>query len=129
MLKNHSLPVLWRWTDLALVLGIFGITVALVAGYHPAPGKNAVISVDGKAVAAYSLGNPEQEIAVNGALGPVVIQVGGGRVRIVKAPCPHQLCVKQGGISAAGQALVCLPSRLMIVVTGPDSEKTDALAY
>ena len=41
-----------------------------------------------------------------------------GRIRVLEADCPDQICVKQGFISDSGLPIVCLPHKLMIEITG-----------
>jgi hypothetical protein len=129
LLSDSPLPPRWRGTDGILIILVLLAAVALTAWYRPGPGKNAVISVDGKTVASYPLAGEAQTVTVEGDLGPVTIRLEEGKIRITQSPCPHQLCVKQGAVQAAGQTIVCLPNRLVIEITGPDSGKTDGLAY
>jgi hypothetical protein len=127
-MDNPLVPPLWRWTDFVLIPAVIALAVALVSGYRPAPGKNVTISVDGKTLASYPLGE-ERTVTVTGSLGPVDIQIEKTGVRIERVPCPHQRCVKQGEIKSAGQVLICLPSRLVVEITGPDTARADGLAF
>lgn len=42
-------------------------------------------------------------------------------VQVAWADCPTQDCVRTGLISRGGQSIVCLPARIIIQLTGPDS--------
>ena len=47
----------------------------------------------------------------------------GGEAWIEDADCPDRLCVKQGRISRNGQAVTCLPHKLVITVeSGKETE-------
>ena len=48
--------------------------------------------------------------------GRIIIEA--GTVRMEDADCPDKLCVKQGRISRAGQSIICLPNRLVIIIYG-----------
>ena len=46
------------------------------------------------------------------------IQVEHGRIRVLEAGCPDQVCVNQGYISDGTVPIVCLPNRLVIEIVG-----------
>jgi hypothetical protein len=60
---------------------------------------------------------------------------GSGQVRIEESSCPDKVCVKTGWISRPGQAIVCLPHRIVVRIEGGgkishDSESNlDAITY
>ena len=41
-----------------------------------------------------------------------------GRIRVLEADCPDQICVHQGFISDGTEPIVCLPNKLIIQITG-----------
>ncbi|RKI70159.1 NusG domain II-containing protein [bacterium 1xD42-67] len=47
-----------------------------------------------------------------------LISVEQGRIRVLEADCPDQICVDQGWISDGTVPIVCLPHRLMIQIVG-----------
>lgn len=49
-----------------------------------------------------------------------------GRVRMLHADCPDQLCVRMGWTDSAAKPIVCLPNGVTVVVTG-GSEERDAV--
>lgn len=100
---------------LAVLAGSIGLFPWLRGG---ATGQAAVVRVDNEVVATLAL-HEERELVVQGPLGETVIQVQAGKVRVVRDPGPRQLCVLQGWISRAGEALVCLPNRVMVQIPGP----------
>lgn len=67
-------------------------------------------------------------LTVTTDLGTNVVEVRDGRVRVREADCPHQDCVEQGWIDAAGQEIVCLPHRLYVEVVGADASDVDLTA-
>ena len=127
-LKN-SLPPRWRCTDFVLITFVLLLAASMVVLYKPGAAENVVISVNGKAIASYPLAGDVQEVRVQGTLGPVTVRLGQDGARIIESLCPHQLCVKQGAIHGGGQTIICLPNHLAVEITGPDSGRTDAVAY
>lgn len=90
------------------------------------PGARAVVWVNGKRVAWYPLEGAESRDSVQGALGSVVVEHGHGDIRILSAPCPGKLCVKQGAVHRTGGKLVCVPSRVVVSIEG-DASGQDGL--
>lgn len=57
-----------------------------------------------------------------------VISVHEGRVSMAHANCPDGYCVRQGAISHGGEAIICLPHRLVIELYGVEESGLDAIA-
>ena len=49
-----------------------------------------------------------------------------GRIRVVEANCPDQVCVNQGWIKDSALPIVCLPNKLILEITGGE-ETADAI--
>ena len=47
-----------------------------------------------------------------------VLEVERGRVRMLRADCPDQICVHQSWSSAAAKPIVCLPNRVTVILSG-----------
>lgn len=52
----------------------------------------------------------------------LLIEIDNFRVRILKSSCQKKLCMKQGWISTAGSAIICLPLKLLVRIK--DREET-----
>jgi hypothetical protein len=90
-------------------------------------GDTAEVLVDGRIRARIALDHPGV-IWVDGRLGPVELMVEGGTIRIADAPCPHKVCVRMGRKRRAGDTIVCVPSRLLVRITGsPTQQEVDAI--
>ncbi len=114
------------WLDLPVLSGL------LLAGgwfwFHGtgAKGRRAEAWLDGKRVAWWELSGATARDTLLTGIGPLVVEHGNGRVRIVQAPCPNHVCMKQGDASRANERLVCAPSRVVVVVLGnPDEAGKD----
>ncbi len=75
--------------------------------------SDVVIELAGKPEYTYPL-NVDRTFSVKGPIGAAVIEIKGGKVRVAEAPCPNQICVKEGWISRG--AIVCVPNRLVVIV-------------
>ena len=94
---------------LAAALAVFLIP----AMFAPPTNGEAVVSRGGEILAALPLGRDGvTEFAADSH--PFAVEVSGGRVRVLHADCPDQVCVRSGWIRYGGQSLVCLPYRVIV---------------
>lgn len=84
-------------------------------------GERAMVWIDGRRAAWYPLGGSIAIDSVQGALGPVVLEHGDGAIRVLRAPCPGHLCMRQGVVHRSGEKLVCVPSRVVVTIEGGSS--------
>lgn len=89
--------------------------------------SEALVLVNGENWARLNL-SYEQNLEVPGRLGVSHIEVRNGEARFVNSPCPTKQCLLQGGISDAGEAVVCLPNMVSIKVLGADP-RFDAISF
>jgi hypothetical protein len=90
-------------------------------------GTAVIIRSGGKVVTETSL-DRDRDFEIQGPLGTTLIQVENRRVRIARDPSPRQYCVKQGWLSQAGEAALCLPNQVAIELVGA-IKHYDSLAY
>ncbi|MCG0275250.1 MAG: NusG domain II-containing protein [Thermosediminibacteraceae bacterium] len=92
----------------------------------------AVIEVNGKEYQKISLGKdgPKLQLKVPGAMGDLVLEVDRYRVRVLSSDCPDKDCIRQGWASRPGQALVCLPNRVVVkIVNNKSSGELDGVSF
>jgi len=79
----------------------------------------AVIMSQGKQVRRINLSaGGRSSFAVQGRSGYSTVEIEGGRIRMLNAPCSGQICVKQGWIEHSGQTIVCIPEEMLIRIEG-----------
>lgn len=112
----------------ALVLALvgFGAVFAWMEG-PGGQGSRATAYVGGKPIAWWALSGDLRRDTVAGEIGPVVVEYGQGSIRIVRAPCPNHLCLRQGRATHSHDRLVCVPSRLVIALEGAATRKEEPL--
>ncbi len=86
----------------------------------------AVVSVEGVEVERLPFADAEREYQNNGYT--VHVRVTPDGVRVDRADCPTQDCVRTGTVSRPGQSIVCLPARIVVTVAGAADEGVDAVA-
>ena len=83
------------------------------------------ITVDGEDYGTWSLSKNET-IKIGETN---VCEIKDGKVRMIKADCPDQLCVKQSPVDKNGGMIVCLPNKVIIEGKGaPVSAQTSGAA-
>src|SRR6185295_13654809 len=106
------------------------VALAILAGaalglpYLSAPfGGRAEVYLGKEKVARLALSGPRRELAVATALGPLRLEYGQGGVRVMSAPCPNKLCMRQGLVARSGMSIICLPCRVRVEIEGGPKEK------
>jgi hypothetical protein len=108
------------WGDYLVIVGVLVgalVTIPLLRETAQASGRWAIVRLDGQIVHQLSLAK-DQEVTVVGPAGETVIQVQGGRVRVLRSPGAQEICMRQGWIYKPGEALICLPNHVTIEIPG-----------
>lgn len=84
-------------------------------------GATVVVRSDGKVYGTYSLYEDQTIEVLNGNhINKIIIK--DGHVQMIEANCHNQLCINQGSISKGNQAIVCLPNRVVIEISGGEED-------
>jgi hypothetical protein len=83
-----------------------------------ATGTSIVVQIDGRTVYKASLGEP-RTFDVQGALGPVTVEIRDGKAAITHSDCPNHICVRTGWRSKSGEIIVCVPNKTVVRIAGP----------
>lgn len=118
---------------LAAALVAVGLMGMYAMGAH-GTGKSVVVELDGKEVYSCRIyeGMAPVEFRVDAGNGRYnVVSVTYEEVKIKEANCPDQVCVKLGAIRHVGQAIVCLPHRVVVKIKGSyeDTNDVDDIAF
>jgi hypothetical protein len=71
----------------------------------------------------------EETVVTSGPLGDTVVEVRGGRARILSSPCANQTCIASGYIHSQGQWVACLPNGVFLSIEGGNNGGLDASAW
>lgn len=120
-----------------LLAGFAGLWLNLQRSGAPQQ-KYLTIHVDNRAVAELSFA-PEDCFTYSFPYGQgrhqATLEIEGGRVRLLPLPeelCPRGVCSHTGWISRSYESIVCLPNRIMIVISqapGGKEGDIDSLTY
>ena len=113
-----------RKKDLFLLLCIVAAASVIALFMRLAGGANGTeitVSVDGETFGTYSL-FVDRTIDVENEFGHNRIIIKGGSAYIESADCPDKYCMTYKPISKTNENIICLPHRLVVRVTGAESE-------
>lgn len=104
------------WLIGILLLLLLSAGAALWLGGRSAPGMVANIYQDGVCIDSIDLSQVTgaETYTVECDAGTNVIRVEPGRICILEADCPDQVCVRTGWLTDSAAPIVCLPHRLVI---------------
>jgi hypothetical protein len=113
---------LWSATtaaDRLVSIGLIVLSVVLAAAlrFSSSAPDRAIVTVDGAEVARLALAESGRTV-VEGRLGPVLIEVADGGVRVAESGCPQRLCVAMGTKRHAGEVLACVPNAVVVRLEG-----------
>jgi hypothetical protein len=110
-----TLTVADRVLCVVLLVGSLTLLVGLRASRDtPA---TAVVTVERAEVARLPL-DREARVTIAGALGPVIVEVRDGAVRVAESPCPERICMAAGWKRHAGDVIACVPSGVLVRLVG-----------
>lgn len=121
MMSAENKHIRKKKKELVLILVILAVSALLYAGTRiifSKPPMRVEISVDGTVIQTLDL-NKDTDLTVegwNGGTNHVVIK--DGTVHVTEASCPDKVCVNQGTIRRTGEAIICLPNRMIARITG-----------
>lgn len=112
---------------LTLLAGLFFTAWIYTTTWHGDAPQRVIVRAQGKVVAEASI-HEHRRIAAQGPLGVSQIEIADNRVRVASDPSPRQYCVKQGWLSRAGDAALCLPNQVSVELLGA-SKRFDSVSY
>lgn len=108
-------------SDIILIAVLSILSLGSIAAFRNVglTGNHAIVEVNGKRMLDLPL---DQDIrtSVDGPLGKTVVVVEAETVRIVESPCHDHICMNMGRIRYVGEALVCVPNRVFVTITGDE---------
>lgn len=110
--------------DVLLISGIIALSLYLYIGpgfVYKTEVRTALVIVDGI--------KRQIDISKDGAVDIIDkfrVEVRSGRIRILSSDCPKQICKHAGWISRPGESLICVPSKIVITISG--EERYDAVS-
>ena len=105
--------------DIILIAAVLLIAAIGLSAYLllSSEGERAVITLDGEHYADYPL---KEDITVTisskEGLGTNILVISDGKAYVSEASCPDLICVKHRPIWREGEAIVCLPNKVVVSI-------------
>jgi len=116
---------------LADILLIIAITILAISGFviqksDHQTGRFYTIEMAGKTLYRLPLAS-DTLLTLKGDTGIIKIESKNHKVRVTESSCPLKICVRTGWIKNAGEAIICVPNRMIIEVQGKGKKTVDAI--
>lgn len=114
--------------DIYLVAGlllaallVFGVTKLMFNG----EGNVCVVSVDNKEYLRLPL-NKDNSLRIEGLRGNFcILTIKDGIADVTEASCPDKICEHHAPISKNGEAIICLPARIVVTISSEEESDVD----
>ena len=119
--KRHYLR-----NDIILIFSVIVLCVAAIFFFNSAKqeGGRAVVLIDGKEVASYSL-DADREVRLENNDGYNILVIKDGYAYIKEASCPDKICVNNTKKKYNGETLICLPNKITVKIVSENTPETD----
>ena len=112
-----------RRNDLLLIgslalLSVILLIIPIVTSVKP-KSPALLIQVDGKEYGTYPL-TTDREIEINDSN---VCRIQNGKVKMISADCPDQICIQESAIDENGGTIVCLPNKVVLSIVDARNQK------
>lgn len=124
----------WKRTDVLIAAGI--LTAALFFllfqnFWRNQEADRAEVTVDGKFYGSYTLNENKRVKVEQSGQEYNLFEIQDASVKMLEASCPDRLCVHQKALTGPGEAIICLPNRVVIEIKAKKADsraETDSVA-
>ena len=110
------------WMVLIGALLVVAVAGMLVIQALREEGAQVVITWNGEVEGTYPLDEDQTFVFEGESGGYNVVTIEDGFVFMEEANCPDQICVKHKPLNQTADPIVCLPNKLVVEVSAPDSD-------
>lgn len=111
------------WILIGVIVVIAALSFLMHQVLQGAGSGKVTVKVDGAIEGVYDL-NDDQKITINDSN---VVVINNGKVNMIEADCPDQLCVKQRAISKNHESIICLPNKVVVEIQSSAESTMDAV--
>lgn len=108
---------------IVLLLIICGIWI-VSGSFSKEENLTAVVYVDGEEVYSKEINTQSESKTFNG----VTVEFDEQSVKVSSSDCPNQLCVRTGTIYYSGEAIACVPNKVVVILKS-EKATADIVAY
>ena len=121
-MENKATKSTKFWVVLIGVILVAAAAGMLVIQSVREEGAQVVITWNGQVEGTYPLDEDQTFVFEGESGGYNVVTIEDGFVFMAEANCPDQVCVNHGPTNQTADPIVCLPNKLVVEVSAPDSD-------
>lgn len=107
---------------------IFSFSLVLInKSFITTTDKYISVQVNGEEIKQITFSNEKKVYPIRTTFGINILEVNEDGVRVIEANCPDKLDVKFGRIDKVGQAIICIPNRLVIQIKSRQNNDLDVV--
>ena len=106
---------------LAVLLIVVGLAMSYFLSFGQDTGSELIISCDGEKFGSYSL-YEDREVVIERDDHINKVTIKNGTVSMSFSDCHGQDCIHQGEITKSGEAIICLPNKVVLEIEGGEAE-------
>lgn len=109
---------------LIILISISGIILSFIFLYRKSERKVLIVYADDKET-VYSL--QDADFTVRSREGSLKVKIRDGKVMVIESSCPDKWCTRMGRISRPGESIVCLPSKIFLIIREAGRDKNNEI--
>lgn len=107
---------------------IFSFSLVLInKSFITTTDKYISVQVNGEEIKKITFSKEKKVYPIRTTFGINILEVNEDGVRVIEANCPDKLDVKFGRIDKVGQAIICIPNRLVIQIKSRQNNDLDVV--
>ena len=118
-MENNERKLL-RFKDAFIIVSIIAAVFVFYALLPESGGETAVVSRDGAVIAEIPLDSSGEYVFPQ--VGGMVFTAGDGTVSVTESNCGDKTCMRTGKISKRGEAIICVPNKIIVEIKGSNKE-------
>lgn len=111
---------LLRLRDVFIIVFIIAAVFVFYALLPEDGGERAVVSRDGEVIAEIPLDGSGEYVFPQ--VPDMVFAAGNGAVSVTESNCGDKVCMRTGKISKRGEAIICVPNKIIVEIKGSSKE-------
>lgn len=107
---------------------IFSFSLVLInKSFITTTDKYISVQVNGEEIKKITFSKEKKVYPIRTTFGINILEVSEDGIRVIEANCPDKLDVKFGRIDKVGQAIICIPNRLVIQIKSRQNNDLDVV--
>jgi len=107
---------------------IFSFSLVLInKSFITTTDKYISVQVNGEEIKQITFSKEKKVYPIRTEFGINILEVSEDGIRVIEANCPDKLDVKFGRIDKVGQAIICIPNRLVIQIKSRQNNDLDVV--